>query len=89
MTADHPDAALCRDTWAGPLPSFDRPFVTAFGSKDTATLEAGQALQSAVAGAAGQPHRIVEGAGHFIQEHAPDVCVEVILDHIARAEPVV
>jgi len=83
-TADHPSAALCREAWAGPLPSIDKPLVTAFGSRDTATLEAGQLLQAAIAGAVGQPHRIVEGAGHFIQEHAPSTCVEVILEHIGR-----
>ncbi len=84
MTADHPDASLCREIWAGPLPAFDKPTLTAFGSRDTATLESAAGLAAAIAGAAGQPHRIIEGAGHFIQEHAPEACVEVILDHLDR-----
>ncbi len=86
MTADHPDAELCREIWSGPLPSFDRPTVTAFGSRDSATLASAEGLKGAIAGAANQPHRIIEGAGHFIQEHAPQACVEVILDHLDRTK---
>jgi haloalkane dehalogenase len=84
MTEDHPDAAMCREIWAGPLPAFDKPTVTVFGSRDTATLDAAAGLAASITGAAGQPHRIIDGAAHFIQEHAPDACVDAILEHLDR-----
>ena len=58
--------------------------LTAFGSLDTITLSAEPSVQAFVKGAAGQPHRTIEGAGHFIQEHAPQDCVEAILGLLGR-----
>lgn len=84
MRADHPSAGFCREIWAGPLPAFDKPLVTAFGSRDTATLDAAEGLAAGIAGAANQPHRVIEGAGHYIQEHAPEACVDVILEQLDR-----
>jgi haloalkane dehalogenase len=37
-----------------------------------------------VPGARGQPHTIVQGGGHFLQEDAPEELVRIILDHINR-----
>jgi ketosteroid isomerase-like protein len=45
-------------------------------------------LAAAVPGAADQPHRIIEGAGHVIQEYAPDACVDVILELLERTSEV-
>jgi pimeloyl-ACP methyl ester carboxylesterase len=58
--------------------------LTAFGSLDTVTLPAEPAVQMFFKGAAGHPHRIIEGAGHFIQEHAPKECEQAILDLLGR-----
>ena len=42
--------------------------MTAFGDSDPITRGADRFLQGMIPGAAGQPHRTIEGAGHFIQE---------------------
>jgi haloalkane dehalogenase len=79
----HPSAPLCRDTWAT-LAAVDIPVVTAFGALDDITGGMQPFLSGAIAGAAGQPHTIIDGAGHFIQEHKPAECVAVIIDTIKR-----
>ena len=66
-TPDDPAAQAKRDAWKG-LARFDRPFLTAFGDSDPITRGADRILQQRIAGAAGQPHVIVEQAGHFLQE---------------------
>lgn len=66
-TPDDPAAQANRDAWKG-LARFDRPFLTAFGDSDPITRGADRILQQRIAGAAGQPHVIVEQAGHFLQE---------------------
>ena len=83
-TADHPSSPFCRSLFAGPLQACEVPLLTAFGSLDTVTLPAAPAVQALFKGAAGQPHRTIEGAGHFIQEHAPGECVQAILDLLGR-----
>ncbi len=37
-------------------------------------------------GAAGLPHRTIDGAGHFIQEHAPAACVDAGLRVVDRTQ---
>lgn len=62
-----PGAAENRAAW-GVLERFDKPFLTLFGDSDFVTLGAEKALQARIPGCAGQPHAIIEKAGHFIQE---------------------
>jgi haloalkane dehalogenase len=66
------------------LSRFDRPVVTCFSDKDAVTHGGERIFIERVPGARGQPHIIVEGGGHFLQEDAPEQLVGIILDHIAR-----
>jgi haloalkane dehalogenase len=50
------------------LRTFTGPFLTAFSVGDPSTRGWEQVLQRAVPGASGQPHTVIEGAGHFLQE---------------------
>jgi haloalkane dehalogenase len=50
------------------LRSFDGPLMTAFSDGDPSTAGWERVLQQAVPGARGQPHAVVAGAGHFLQE---------------------
>ncbi len=83
---DHPAVPLFRATWDF-LATWTRPFLTVFGSEDAISFKAGAhlKLQRVIPGAADQPHRVIEGANHFIQEDASDELVE-ILDTFTRAE---
>ena len=73
-----PPASMLREAWAG-LEQFNRPFVTAFADNEDVTRLFEAVFQERVPGAAGQNHATVPDAGHFLQEHAPDQLVEIIL----------
>ena len=64
-----PSAAENRAAW-GVLQQFEKPFLTLFGEKDMVTLGTEKILQARIPGAKGQPHRLIENAGHFLQEDA-------------------
>jgi len=76
---DDPAAAANRAAWAS-LAEFERPFVTAFADQDPITRGGDLPMRERIPGAAGQPHRTIEGAGHFVQEDAPEAIAEVILE---------
>jgi haloalkane dehalogenase len=65
------------------LSAFDRPFLCAFGDGDPITKGGERQFIGHVAGAAGQPHRTIEGGGHFLQEDKGDELAGVIADFIA------
>ncbi len=78
-SADDPGAIDNRAAWAS-LGSFDGVFVTAFGTDDPITAGGDHYFQTTVAGAAGRPHRSIEGGHHFIQEDTPDALVDAITE---------
>lgn len=65
--------------WAS-LQRFERPFLTIFGSDDRVTAGGEARMIAEIPGAADQPHHIVDGAAHFIQEDA----AEHLSDHLIR-----
>lgn len=79
MQPDNPGVPQCRETWAF-LDTFEKPFLTIFGSADQIAYAAGSHVkfQERIPGAAGQAHHVIEGANHFIQDDAPDELVERI-----------
>ncbi len=52
------------------LSNWQRPTLTLFSDSDPITAGGERVFQSKVPGAFGQPHRTIEGAGHFLQEDA-------------------
>jgi haloalkane dehalogenase len=85
---DNPGVPICLATWEF-LTTWTKPFLTVFGSEDAVSFKPGAHLkfQRKVPGAAGQPHRVIEGANHFIQEDAPDELVEIIDTFVRAGEP--
>lgn len=67
LTPGDPGAAINRDTWAA-LERFDRPFLTLFSDGDPTTRGWETLFRERVPGARGQPHQVLENAGHFWQE---------------------
>jgi len=55
-----------------------------FGERDAITRSAQRVLQKQVPGAAGQPHALLPGAGHFIQEDAGEELARRVLDWMRR-----
>jgi len=71
---DQPSVAQNKAAWKS-LETFRKPFLTAFSDTDPITEGGDRVFQERIPGARGQPHAIVKGAGHFLQEDRPaDLC---------------
>ncbi|MFN2594398.1 MAG: haloalkane dehalogenase [Actinomycetota bacterium] len=81
-TPDDPATPANRAAWER-LSHWDKPFLTIFGADDPITRGGDRFLQAAVPGAAGQPHRILEGAAHFIQEDKGPELAAMVADFVA------
>ena len=64
---DDPASPANRRAWEA-LRNWEKPFLTLFGRNDPITRGAEKRLQSRIPGDAGQPHELLRGAGHFLQE---------------------
>ena len=69
-----PDNPMLTDNWEAwkTLEKFDKPFVTIFSDKDIIAPDGWKPLVKRIPGAKGQPHVILEGGGHFLQEDIPE-----------------
>ena len=50
------------------LSAFNKPFLTNFSDQDPITKGGDKAFQKLIPGCEGQPHQLVKGGGHFLQE---------------------
>ena len=66
------------------LRRFDKPFMLAFSDQDPVTAGGDKVFLEQVPGCQGVAHRTIEGAGHFLQQDAPQQCVQAILDISGR-----
>jgi haloalkane dehalogenase len=80
---DDPAAPDNRRAWER-LRGFAKPFLTAFTDSDPVTKGQDARFQAEVAGARGQPHVTIAGAGHFVQEDAPEALARITIDFVAR-----
>lgn len=71
ISPDDPAAAANLAAWDS-LARFDRPFLTLFGDSDPMTSGSDRAFQKRIPGCRGQPHGVLPGVAHFIQEDAGD-----------------
>ena len=78
---DDPAIAANRDAWRV-LESFEKPFLTVFGDSDPVSKHGEKRFIESVPGAKNQAHEILRGAGHFIQDDAPDEFSRAIVDFI-------
>ena len=76
---DDPEAPAQRRAWEV-LQGFEAPLLTAFSDGDPVTAGGERVFHKLVPGAADQPHRTVEGGGHFLQEDQPEACVDAVLE---------
>ncbi len=82
ITPEHASVAENIAAWKV-LEAFDKPFLTAFSDGDPVTGGGERAFQERVPGAKGQPHVIIEGGGHFLQEDKPAELADLIDRFIA------
>ena len=68
---DNPMYPANHAAWAV-LEQFTGPVLTIFSDKDLVAPDGWKPIVARIPGAAGQPHVILEGGGHFLQEDIPD-----------------
>jgi haloalkane dehalogenase len=78
---DDPASAPNRAAWQV-LERWDKPFMTAFSDGDPIMRGIDRVFQRRVPGAEGQPHTIIQGAGHFLQEDRGPELARAVLDFI-------
>ena len=83
VTRTDPGTAINHSIWDA-LAKFDRPFLTLFGDADPATRGWEAIFQERVPGAKGQPHQLLERAGHFWQEDCGEEAARIIVDWIGQ-----
>ena len=68
------------------LMRWEKPFLTAFSDSDAITRGADRVFQKLVPGTKGQPHTIIAGAGHFLQEDKGEELAQVVVDFMASTK---
>lgn len=84
-TPDDPAAEANRRAWEV-LQKWQKPFLTAFSDSDPVTKGGELVMQKRIPGAAGQPHVILKGGGHFLQEDLGPELARIVVDFIARTQ---
>ena len=64
--------------------AWEKPLLTLFSDKDPVTKGGHLVFEKLVPGAKGQPHQIIEGAGHFLQEDKGPEIAEIIIEWIKQ-----
>lgn len=82
ITPDHASVAENKAAWAV-LEAFQKPVLTCFSDKDAVTAGGEKVIIERIPGAKGQPHTIIAGGGHFLQEDAPEQLAGIINAFIA------
>ena len=77
VTRSDPGVVINQETWRA-LEKFKNPFLTLFGDSVPATQGWETIFQERVPGARGQPHQLLERAGHFWQEDCGEQAAQII-----------
>ena len=80
-TPNDPERIANEEAWRV-LDSWHKPFLTLFSTRDPITRGGERIFQKRVPGAAGQPHTLIRGAGHFLQEDKGDELAQKIHEFI-------
>jgi haloalkane dehalogenase len=79
VTPDDPAVPANLAAWEV-LRSWEKPLLTTFSDQDPVTGGGHRIFEREVPGAASQPHVIIEGGGHFLQEDRGPEIVRVMVD---------
>jgi haloalkane dehalogenase len=82
---DDPASEANRRAWEV-LRRWEKPLLTAFSDGDPVTRGGERVFQKLVPGAQDQPHVMIAGAGHFLQEDKGAELAQIIVDFIKRTE---
>lgn len=84
ISPDDPASEPNRRAWKV-LERWEKPFLTLFADSDPITRGGDRVFQKLVPGARAQPHRTIEGAGHFVQEDQGETVAQAIVEWFASA----
>ena len=73
------------EAWAV-LDEWTKPVLTIFSDKDLVAPNGWKPIVERIPGAAGQPHMVLEGGGHFLQEDISEAYTEVLLSWLRPAQ---
>jgi haloalkane dehalogenase len=83
ITPEHASVAENIAAWQV-LSAFEKPVLTCFSDKDAVTAGGEKTIIERIPGAKGQPHTIIKGGGHFLQEDAPEQ-LAALIDSFVKA----
>ncbi|MDP9235882.1 MAG: haloalkane dehalogenase [Chloroflexota bacterium] len=81
-TPDDPAVGPNRRAWEV-LQKWEKPFLTTFSDSDPVTKGGEHVMQSRIPGAKGQPHVMLTGGGHFLQEDLGEELARIVVAFIA------
>ncbi len=82
QTAEDPATPAQQRAWEV-LEQWDKPFLCAFSDSDPITRGGDRPFLQRVPGAQGQPHTVIEGGGHFLQEDKGPELAALVVDWMA------
>ncbi|MCP4751742.1 MAG: haloalkane dehalogenase [Proteobacteria bacterium] len=80
---DDPSSEANRRAWEV-FEKFEKPFLTAFSDGDPITKGGEAMFQERIPGTKGQPHTIIEGGGHFLQEDRGEELAKVMVEFMSK-----
>jgi len=83
ISPEDPATPANRKAWEA-LSKFEKPFLTAFSDGDPITRGGEKIFRDRIPGAKNQPHTIIKGAGHFLQEDQGEAFAKVIVDFMVK-----
>jgi haloalkane dehalogenase len=80
QTADDPATPANQHAWEVLSTLWAKPFLCAFSDSDPITRGADKPFMARIPGAQGQPHTVITGGGHFLQEDRGPELARVVVD---------
>lgn len=83
-----PDNPMLVDNWHAfaALERFTKPFLTLYSDQDIVAPKGYEELVARIPGAHEQPHRVLTGGGHFLQEDVPEAYSEALVTWLAATD---
>ncbi len=82
---DNPMYPANHEAWKV-LEQWTKPVLTIFSDRDVVAPHGWKAIVARIPGAKDQPHTILEGGGHFLQEDVPEAYTEALLTWLGPAQ---
>ncbi|MGI9598927.1 MAG: alpha/beta fold hydrolase, partial [Acidimicrobiales bacterium] len=82
---DNPMYPANHEAWEV-LDPWTKPVLTIFSDRDAVAPDGWKAIVERIPGANGQPHVILEGGGHFLQEDIPEAYTDALMSWLGPAK---